>query len=53
LSPIIGLKDEERKTVLIDLLYEGSVVKTHRKLVEWKMSGGMVNMVDYWELINF
>lgn len=39
--------------MLDKLLLENSVQKTYAKLSQMKMTGKMVNMVDYWIAIDF
>lgn len=47
------LSPEQRKNILISHLLEGRVATTYDKLVERKLAGSMLNLIDYWTLIDF
>lgn len=53
LFPLISLSKDQKKEMLDKLLLENSVQKTYAKLSQMKMTGKMVNMVDYWIAIDF
>jgi len=47
------MSPEERKIWLNDVLLQSSVQLTYKKLASLKMTGQMVNIIDYWNVIDF
>lgn len=53
LAPIIKLNPSERKKILIDQLLSGSVSATYTKLLQKGFVGKTINIINYWNLIEY